>query len=181
MDVERFVLISTIDVYQPPVLVDETARPLLDGDETYGRHRAWFERFVMERFDSWTVVRLPGLFGPGLRKNLIFDLLEGRDDQYSRVNSKSRYQFWDVTETWPLVEEAARLGIDVLNVATEPVAAGDVAQRFGVALPETGPEVMYDVHTRYASELAGRDGPYIRSAEEQLAGIDRLRDSWIRS
>lgn len=180
MDVDRFVLISTIDVYQPPVFVDETVRPPHDGAEPYGRHRAWFERFVMERFESFMIVRLPALFGPGLRKNLVFDLLEGRDDQYSKVNSVSMFQFWDITATWPLVDHAAGLGIDVLNVATEPVAARDAAKLFDVELTRVGPVIQYNVHTRYASDLAGRNGPYILSAEDQLAGIGRLRDSWSR-
>jgi len=180
MVVDRFVLISTVDVYQPPSQVDETNRPQLDGPEPYGRHRAWFERFVMERFESVLIVRLPGLFGPGLRKNLVFDLLEGRTEQYQKVDARSRFQFWNVTETWNLIESASDLNIEILNVATEPVSAGQIAELFCVALEETGPVVDYDMRTVHAKKLIGRNGPYLRSTQNQLAGIAQLCDGWRR-
>ncbi|WP_092685106.1 hypothetical protein [Albimonas donghaensis] len=39
----------------------------------YGRRRRMLETFCAERFPRCSIVRLPALFGPGLRKNFIFD------------------------------------------------------------------------------------------------------------
>jgi len=177
MRVRRFVLVSTVDVYQPPVDVDESHAAAFAGDQAYGRHRAWFEAFVRSQFDDHVVVRLPGLFGPGLRKNLVFDLLEGRDAQWAQVSGQSSFQFFDVTRTWDVVEQARRSGIHLLNVATEPVRAQEVADLFDVRLEPAGTGVRYDVRTRHGAELGGQDG-YLQSREDQLAGIAHLRNTW---
>lgn len=71
----HMVLISTIDVFQEGAEGDEDA--VLSGAvlPAYGRHRLEMEHFVCEHFDKYTIVRLPGIFGKGLRKNFIFDLI----------------------------------------------------------------------------------------------------------
>lgn len=171
-------LVSTVDVYGVPVGVDETSMPAYDGAQAYGRNRAWFEAFVRAEFPDHLVLRLPGLFGTGLRKNLVFDLLEGRDEQWRGVNGRSTFQFIDVADVWSYVEPARADGIRVLNLATEPVTAEAVADIFGVTLGAAGPEVHYDMRTRHGAAFGGAGG-YLASAERQLAGIDRLRQAWI--
>ncbi|MBP7542315.1 MAG: sugar nucleotide-binding protein, partial [Ignavibacteriaceae bacterium] len=71
----RFILISTVDVYGNKVGVDENS--VIDPLTTdyYGRHRLEFEEFVARQFNTHTIIRLPGLFGKGLKKNFIFDIL----------------------------------------------------------------------------------------------------------
>lgn len=172
---QRAVLISTIDVYQPAVGVDESVPAAFDGEGAYGTHRAWFEAFFQARFPGALVMRLPGLFGPGLRKNLVFDLLNARRDQYAGMNPASRFQFFDTTGTWQLIEAAWERHVRLLNVSSEPVSAGAVADLFGVDLQGTGPQVTYDMRSQHAAQFGGRDG-YLFSRESVLAGIAALRD-----
>jgi nucleoside-diphosphate-sugar epimerase len=173
----RFVLISTVDVYQPPRGVTEAAPATFAGPEAYGRNRAWFEAFVRAQFPDHTVVRLPGLFGDGLRKNLVYDLLEGREEQWTQVDAGSTFQFFDVRQTWSVVQAAREEGVRLVNVATEPVTAQAVADIFGVTLGSTGRQVHYDVRSDLAGRLGGADG-YLQTADQQLAGIARLAESW---
>lgn len=74
-DAARVVLISTIAVYadasQP---VDETSAAY-ETALAYGRHRREFEVQLAERFDQVLILRLPALFGAGLKKNFLFDLM----------------------------------------------------------------------------------------------------------
>lgn len=177
VDTADVVLISTVDVYGSPVGVDEARAPSYDGPQAYGRNRAWFEAFVRAHAPRHTVLRLPALFGAGLKKNLVFDLLEGREDQWSGVNARSTFQFVDVGAVWSYVALARDRGISLLNLATEPVPAQAVADLFGVTLGTDRPEVHYDVRTRHAAALRGSVA-YLVSASEQLAGIDRLRQTW---
>lgn len=178
MTAERFLLVSTIDVYADPNGADESVPADLEHPQAYGRHRAVFEAFVREQFPDAVILRLPGLYGRRLRKNLIFDLLQGAHDQYMKVNRASTFQFFDVARTWQVAQTAFDAGLPVVNIATEPVAAGDVARLFGVDLPAAGPAVSYDMHTRLAGRLGRGPGPYLYSREEQLAGITQLETTW---
>lgn len=72
---KRLVLISTIDVYRKPVGVDEGDEPEEEGLRPYGLHRLRLERWARAYRREALIVRLPGLFGPGLKKNFIYDLL----------------------------------------------------------------------------------------------------------
>src|SRR6185312_10192324 len=81
---QRFVLISTVDVYGQVNGVDENCPP--SGATAYGRHRLELEQFVRQRFQS-LIVRLPALFGPGLKKNAIYDLLY--NNQIEKIDSRA--------------------------------------------------------------------------------------------
>jgi hypothetical protein len=72
---ERFVLISSIAVLEDFAGgYDETTQAFQQA-LGYGRHRRALEAFVEDHFASSLIIRLPALFGHGLRKNFLFDLL----------------------------------------------------------------------------------------------------------
>ena len=68
----RFVLMSSVDVYPPPVQGDELTAPR--PSEPYGLHRLKVEEWIADHFPVHNILRLPGLFGDGLKKNVIYDL-----------------------------------------------------------------------------------------------------------
>lgn len=72
---ERFVLISSIAVLADFAGGDDEATQAFQHTLAYGRHRRLLEAFVEDRFQQSLIVRLPALFGRGLRKNFIFDLM----------------------------------------------------------------------------------------------------------
>jgi len=73
--VKKFVLISTIDVYSQPVISNELSVDKLESQFPYGKNRLYAERFIYDNFPGSLIIRLPGLFGNGLKKNFIFDLV----------------------------------------------------------------------------------------------------------
>jgi hypothetical protein len=170
---QRFALISTVDVYPNPAGVDETTAIDPEANHAYGRHRFLLERFVAERFPSPSVIRLPALFGPGLKKNLIFDLLTARDDQFT--HPRSTFQFYDLDLLWADVTKVLEAGISLVNLASEPIPAEVVASSvFGVGLcdvHEDIPRVAYDVRSRY-SRAWGRGDGYLYGKGDVL---DRMR------
>ena len=165
------VLVSTVDVYGDSRGADEDTPADTTQDQAYGRHRALLEEFVTRRFADTLIVRLPGMFGPGLKKNLVFDLIHQPEARFA--NAASTFQFYDVRDLWGHVLLARDAGLSVVNLATEPVRADQVAREsFGVDYRcDDRPEVAYDLRTAHAAALAGRDGHYLRSAGEVLAGI----------
>jgi len=72
---QRFVLISSIAVLADFAGGDDETTGAFQQDLAYGRHRRALEAFVEARFPGSLIVRLPALFGAGLRKNFLFDLM----------------------------------------------------------------------------------------------------------
>lgn len=72
---ERFVLISSIAVLADFAGGDDETTKAFQQELAYGRHRRKLEAFVESAFPDSLIIRLPALFGHGLRKNFLFDLL----------------------------------------------------------------------------------------------------------
>ncbi|MDR1522042.1 MAG: NAD(P)-dependent oxidoreductase [Streptococcaceae bacterium] len=70
---QKLVLISTIDVYEKAVDVNED--DLANAKEIYGKNRHFLENWVKENVPDFHIVRLPALFGSGIKKNFIYDLI----------------------------------------------------------------------------------------------------------
>lgn len=172
---KRFVLISTIDVYPLPVLVDEDCAPDAQTCHPYGSHRFKIEQFVRQHFENALIVRLPGMFGPGLRKNAIYDLLT--NNQVELVDPDACFQFYHVGWTWADIERAGQLGLNLLNLSTEPVSMQQVAQQaFGRTLPtREQAHPRYDFRSKHASSWGGRDG-YLYEAAQVLAAMS----AWVQ-
>lgn len=102
----RLILISTIDAISP--------------DTPYAEHRASLEK----TFGSATIVRLPALFGPGLKKNALYDLMTGQ--RLNEIAPNATYQWYPLR----------RLGADILmrsgtiNFVSDPISMGEIRDRF---------------------------------------------------
>lgn len=72
---KRLVLISTISVYNHPVDIDEDAIIDMESLSAYGRNRRYLELWVLKNFSNALIVRLPALYGEGIKKNFIYDLI----------------------------------------------------------------------------------------------------------
>ncbi|MBF2028576.1 MAG: NAD(P)-dependent oxidoreductase [Oscillatoriales cyanobacterium C42_A2020_001] len=170
----QFVLISSIDVFPQITDVDESFDCTSLTNHAYGRNRLTLEQFVTAHFPCSYILRLPGLFGPGLRKNVIFDMIHQNDIE--KITPESEFQWYDVTRLWNDVQRAIAHELQLVMLATEPVATADIQTRF---FPQStigtaaGKPVYYNVQTRYAEVFGGKDG-YILSKSEVLEDIGRF-------
>ena len=71
---KQLVLISSIAVYADSRGKDEQSPMTPDGLPAYGRNRLQLEQWVREDYPNALIVRLPALYGIGLKKNFLFDL-----------------------------------------------------------------------------------------------------------
>ena len=71
---KSLVLISSIAVFADSRGRCEDDAPGTDGLPAYGRNRLQLEHWVREDFPDALIVRLPALYGMGLKKNYLFDL-----------------------------------------------------------------------------------------------------------
>jgi len=176
---QQAVLISTVDVYNPPIRVNEFSPTNLDPEAAYGSHRAWFEHFFRSRFPDALIIRLPGLYAPDVRKNLIHDLLNAKEDQFRKVSGRAQFQLFDVRELWDLIETALSMNLQSLNVAVEPVTAGEVAELIGVTLSSEGSAPLYDMRSIHAPSISGAKD-YLYSRDAVLTGLELLREQMQR-
>lgn len=165
---DQFVLISTVDVFKMPPAVDETTPIDPERLDAYGRNRYELEQFAQEQFPNVSVVRLPGLFGAGLKKNFLFDLIQRGFSEWTHADSV--FQFYNMANLWRDLQIVLSTAppVRLVHFATEPVRAADVA-RHAFDLDYThqtaNPPVSYDMQTLHA-ELWGKSGRYIASATE---------------
>lgn len=75
VEAKKIVVISTIDIYDTLGEVNEETLPDKHKQDSYGKNRYHFEKWVKNNFDDYLIIRLPALFGEGLKKNFIYDLL----------------------------------------------------------------------------------------------------------
>lgn len=154
----QLVLISTVDVYGSPIVVDEDTPIVEEGLHPYGRHRLGLERFVRSTFDEVLVVRLPGLFGAGIKKNVIFDLLN--NNNIERIDHRSVFQYYNLRRLWSDVLIALDAGLGLVNLVSDPISTHRLAREcFGLHfdnVPADSVPVRYDVRSKHAGRFGGR-------------------------
>jgi len=167
---EKLLLVSTVDVYPRPEAVDEDSPIDLSATATpRGRHLRELELSCAEHFSA-TVLRLPLLFGPGLERNLLLDLLSDREVE--NIHPDGVFQYYAVAHLWRDANIALERGLPLLNLAAEPIPTRELALRcFGrelTAYPASAPAVS-DVRSKHAPLWGGER--YLYSKERVLQEI----------
>jgi len=166
-----FVLISTVDVFLDSRGVDENSIVHEENLHAYGLHRYMLEKFVASFFPKYLIVRLPGLVGPGLRKNIIFDFLH--NNNLDAVESRGVFQFYPMVNLGFDINTALDAGLDLVHLTAEPVSVADVAaQGFGRKFVNelAATPASYDLRSVHASLFGGRNG-YQYGKRETLQAI----------
>jgi hypothetical protein len=157
---KNFVLIGTVDVFRNPLGVNEDT-PVDEADlPPYGLHRRLLEMFVEAHFPDHLIVRLPGLVGPGLRKNVIFDLLN--NNNLDAIDSRGIFQFYPMDNLWHDIRIAIEAGLKLVHLTAEPVSVAEIAAAgFDRTFANTldAAPAAYDFQTRHAA-LFGGHGAY---------------------
>jgi hypothetical protein len=166
-----FVLVSTVDVFKSPAQVDEEAEIDEFGLHAYGRHRRQLEKFVIENFPRRLIVRLPGLVGPGLRKNILYDL--HNNCNLADIDSRHVFQFYPMVNLWRDMRTALGAALSLVHLTAEPISVAEAASLgfdrvFTQTLDVT--PLHYDMRTRHA-ELFDATGHYQYSRREGILAI----------
>ncbi|KAI3593287.1 hypothetical protein D9X30_1725 [Cupriavidus sp. U2] len=168
---KSFVLISTVDVFKDPVAVDENTLVEREGLHPYGLHRLVLEEFVSEHFSDYLIVRLPGLVGPGLRKNVVFDLLN--ENNLQSIDSRGMFQFYPMVNLWYDIQSALHAGLKLVHLTAQPIRVRELAaQGFGRDFQNeiSSTAVQYDFRTRHA-HVFGATGMYQYDTRATLQAV----------
>lgn len=167
----KFILISTVDVFKKPIAVDESTPVDETGLHPYGLHRRLLEKFVEQHFPSYLIVRLPGLVGPGLRKNVIFDF-QNKNNLHA-IESRGVFQFYPMVNLWYDIQMVLDAGLSLVHLTAEPIGVADVSLHgFGRPFAQTleNPPARYDMQSLHA-QIFGSLGRYQYSARESIQAI----------
>lgn len=88
-----------------------------DRDGEYGKLKLWVEERIKKLFPRWNILRVSGVIGQGLKKNIVFDLMENKPIYLTR---DSVLNFISINEIANLVSILVKRGTENLttNVAS---------------------------------------------------------------
>ena len=176
VEATKIVVISTVCVYPGETSPDETTPLRADGLTPYGANRLHMEQAISERFEA-LVLRLPQLYGIGLKKGIVYDLLNHYRVEHIRPDGL--FQYYDLRRLWADTQVALEAGLDALNVATPALTNAQVAADcFGIDISgqvvagESPFARMYtrDMRTIHADLFGGPPG-YLMDRATELAAL----------
>lgn len=166
-----FILISTVDVFKSPFNIDENTQINQEGLHAYGLHRRLLEKFVQSHFENYLIVRLPGLVGPGLRKNIIFDFLN--NNNLNMIDCRSVFQFYPLVNLWSDIQILLANNLNLAHLTAEPISVTEIVNKgFNMHFSQKlkNPPMYYDVRSIHAALFSGKNG-YQYSQKETLLAI----------
>ena len=170
---KKVILISSVDVYNLPIEVNEDTSIDRENLQPYGKHRLELEVAIQNQFDT-LVVRLPGLFGRGLKKNIVYDFLH--DNLIDKIHKDSVFQFYNLEYLWRDIQVAIEHNLKIINFATEPTSVGEVAaEAFGFNFTnKLQNSVKYDIRTNYYQLFDGYEPGYLYSKNQVLQDLKQF-------
>jgi len=108
----RFILISTVDVLDCSVEQYENSdsdsyyNTLKYSSHTYGINRRRLEEFCINQFSSCFIFRLPALYGTGLKKNALWDLIN--NNNIDKLRGHWKFQWYNIDWLYEDIQEIIR-------------------------------------------------------------------------
>jgi nucleoside-diphosphate-sugar epimerase len=132
---EKIILLSSIDVYGYDINKRHDEYSLIDivNNHNYGINRLYFENLLLNNFDDVKIVRLPGLFGDGLKKNILFDL-KNKNLKYlnENINRNSSFQWYPINN---LCKDLYKLNENkITNIVTDEIFNYEIEEMLGIKI-----------------------------------------------
>lgn len=174
VDAKEFILISTVDVYPYPKNINENTKINIETLAPYGKNRLILEKFIQNKFSNHRIIRLPGLFGEGLKKNVIFDFMN--NNCIEMIHQDGVFQYYYLERLQDDIEITRRNNINLINIATEPISVKTLAKEiFNIDFTNSikSPPPDYDMHSIY-SKLWGNQKNYLYMKDTVLDDLKQF-------
>ncbi len=112
---DEFVLVGTVDALRIEAGM-------------YGKQRLWFENWLRDRYENLRIVRLPALFGKGMKKNVLYDLLDASNPVV--CNFDSTYQWYPIERLWDDITVTRNADLRFRNLVTSPIKMGWIIENY---------------------------------------------------
>jgi nucleoside-diphosphate-sugar epimerase len=147
LNTHKVVYFSTIDVFERPGNSSENSQRKHSLD--YGGNRSRMEDLLFNQLDNVLIRRLSGLYGRYLKKNLLFDLKNGRLDQLGSYHPDSQYQYLDVKEALRIATSIDFAELNLLNIVAEPISVTEICGKSITWLSRANSRHIYNVTTEH--------------------------------
>ena len=143
LSAKRVILVSTIATLKNFGHGQDEGTDAFEAETAYGRNRRRLEAFCEAHFDDHLVLRLPALFGHGLRKNMLFDLMNPvpsmlTDDKRDQISGALAGDVWEALDALYRRDDATSMWhLDRTTLDTSPMRA-----RIGTAIEASGFEAL---------------------------------------
>lgn len=196
-----FICISTIDVFPTMTHANEDYSPMEnETHHAYGTNRLAFERFVEKEFPNHLILRLPALFGPFMKKNYLYDLMN--DNLGTWIKQNTLFQWYPLQWLWRdiqcVIDFNSRVGADetlkVVNLFPEPLHTCDIVDQLfphqksklspmsEAPNARENPDYLYDLQTKYGSSVFGCSNPnYTAMKEDVFAEMKSFVESYDKN
>ena len=181
-----FILISTINVYPNlnSKMIENDIIELSDSIDYYGNHRLQFEKFIIENYTNYHILRLPSIYGNNLKKGILFDLLN--QNYLEGMCFEDNLQFYDLTDINQHIQYVLDNNITILNLVTEPIYVRDIINLFTDYTINDNSTITYNntiikikqrkpVNLNICSKYF--DGGYIYNSNDSIIKIKKFIDS----
>lgn len=165
---KKFIHFSTVDVYPYLPGLNEDFNIFKSKTNHYGENRKLIEKFVVNHFRDHLIVRLPALFGQGLKKNALFDLIINKKVM---TNKKSIFQWYNLNNLARDVSMLKKNCIKNINLVSEPISMNDIVKCLRIKRVNFGKGLLkYNFYTKF-SYLFKKKKYYISYKKEILKEI----------
>ncbi|VBB19075.1 hypothetical protein YASMINEVIRUS_1607 [Yasminevirus sp. GU-2018] len=181
IQVKRFILISTVDVYGDQYEMGDSDEDRAGNvSHAYGKNRYDLEEFIRRKFSNHHIVRLPALIGKGLKKNVVYDLLN--NNQISVISPNTQFQWYDLEWLYDDISRIIDSDLHTCNLVTEPLCTREILTMFNYSSDSyKGTSTFsYDITTKHG-KIFGSSGKYIRDKETVLNSIKKFIETYNMS
>jgi sugar phosphate isomerase/epimerase len=118
--IKQFILISTVDVLDTSGS-DYAVHP-------YGAHRRQMEEWVETHVPDHYILRLPALFGKGLKKNILYDLIFNNNVEL--ISPESEFQWYNIAHIHEDIELCIGSGHRLVHLTSTPICNRQIIDTF---------------------------------------------------
>ena len=117
-NIKRFILISTIEIYDKSFQLQNENNHYIS-KESYGKNRYYMEEWVISNYTNYNIIRLPNVFGLGLKQNIIYDILN--NNCLENINLNCFYQWYYIDNLIYDIDWILKKNIKIINLFSEPI------------------------------------------------------------
>ena len=168
---KRIILISTVDIFDD--ISNSNEDTIINGNNhTYGKNRYKFEVFIKQTFKNYYIFRLPALFGNGLKKNVLFDLMN--KNQIEQINPLTQFQWYNMEWLSDDMDVCYDNQIRECNFVSEPIDTSYIISLFpqyADIVYNFKHGVEYNITTNHYRYFVDGSNGYIHSKKQVMNDI----------